>query len=251
MEILVCIKRVPLSGAKFSLTADGRDIDTSRLGFTVSPHEECAVEVAVRLVEQHGGSTTVLSLGVEDAEEQIRDALAVGIDEGILLVTDGEEWDAQATAGAIVDAIAESGKSFDLILFGNESADASGNQVGIRVAHALSRPTLSGLKGVQVSDGVLVGERPAGSVREVFEVSLPAVATVKDGAAIPRYPSVPGRIRAKKKPVHRSTPTRPLSLLAKQSVSVPESVGKQTKILGSGPEGISALVDVFRSIGVI
>lgn len=251
MEVLVCIKRVPLSGARFTLTADEQEIDTSRLGFTVSPHEECAVEVAVQLVEQHGGSSTVLTLGVPDAEEQLRDAMAVGIDQGILLETDGQEWDAQATAAAIVEAVRASGKSFDVILFGNESADAAGNQVGIRVAHALGVPAVTGLKGLKVDGGVLHGERPAGAAREVFEVPLPAVATVKDGVAIPRYPSVPGRIKAKKKPVERSTPARPEPRLAKTRFQVPEAVGKQTRVLGNGPEAAAELVEVFRSIGVI
>ena len=251
MEILVCIKRVPLSGARFTLTSDAQDIDTARLGFTVSPHEECAVEVAVKLVEEHGGSSTVLTLGVPEAEEQIRESLAIGIGEGILLETDGAEWDAQATSAAIVEAIAASGKSFDLIVFGNESADAAGNQVGIRVAAALGLPVITGLKSLAVQDGVVHGERPAGATREVYEVPLPAVVTVKDGVAIPRYPSVPGRIRAKKKPVSHARPTPIEARLRKTGLRVPETVGKQTKVLGTGPEAAAELVEVFRSIGVI
>lgn len=251
MDVLVCIKRVPLSGARFSLTSDGTQIDTSRLGFTVSPHEECAVEVAVKLVEQHGGSSTVLTLGVPESEEQLRDAMAVGVDQGILIETDGSEWDGQSTAAAIANAVRASGRSFDLILFGNESADAAGNQVGIRVAHLLGLPVVTGLKGLQVDGGTLRGERPNGMGREMFELPLPAVATVKDGVAIPRYPSVPGRIKARKKPVERSTPARPPQRLAKVRFEVPESVGKQTKVLGTGAEAAAELVDIFRSIGVI
>src|SRR5882724_4048713 len=118
MDVLVCIKRVPLSGGRFVLTDDQTEIDTRRLGFTVSPHEETAVEVAVRLVEEHGGWSTVLSLGVAESEEQMRDAMATGIDRGILLETDGSEWDAQATAAAIAEAVHADGMAYDLILFG-------------------------------------------------------------------------------------------------------------------------------------
>ena len=105
MNILVCVKRVPATGSKIVLTADSQDIDTRYLGFTISPHEECAVEEAVRIVEAQGGSSTVLTLGPEAAAEQLRDAMALGIDNAILLETDGRDWDAGATAGAIVAAI--------------------------------------------------------------------------------------------------------------------------------------------------
>ena len=104
MNILVCVKRVPLTGGKIVLTDDERAISTRHLGFTISPHEECGCEEAVRLIEQHGGSSTVLTLGPPEAEEQLRDMMAIGIDRAVHLVTDGpEEWDPQATAGAIVD----------------------------------------------------------------------------------------------------------------------------------------------------
>ena len=141
------------------LTDDGQEIDTRFLGFTVSPHEECAAEEAVRLVEAHGGSSAVLTLGPPEAEEQLRDAMAIGIDRGIHLRTGGEEWDGRATAAAIVDVVRAqeaAGEPFDLILFGNESADAGGYQVGIRVAYALGRPVVTGVKQLEV------GGRPRG-----------------------------------------------------------------------------------------
>jgi len=251
MEVLVCVKRVPLSGGRFVLSDDATEIDTRRLGFTMSPHEECAVELAVRLVEAHGGSSTVLSLGVAESAEQMREAMAIGIDRGILLETDGAEWDAQATAGAIADAVRADGTAFDLVLFGNESADAAGSQVGIRVAHLLGRPAVTGLKAVTVAGGRLRGERPVAGGREVFDVPLPAVATVKDGVAIPRYPSVPGRIRAKKKPIQASTPVRAPSALEKRRFTLPAESGKRATILGNGPEAAEAVVEVFRKIGAI
>ena len=170
MRILVCVKRVPLTGGKMVLTADEQALETRHLGFTISPHEECGVEEAVRIVEQHGGSSTVLTLGPAEAEEQLRDTLAIGIDRAIHLVTDGADWDPEATADALVEAIrAEqaAGTDPDLIVFGNESADSGNYQVGIRVAHALGRPCVTGLKGVGVHDGRVRCEREAGSGRDV------------------------------------------------------------------------------------
>src|ERR1700733_1279608 len=148
MHILVCVKRVPLTGGKIVLTDDQRAISTKHLGFTVSPHEECGVEEAVQIVEREGGSVTVLTLGPAEAEEQLRDMMAIGADRAIHLVTDGEEWDAQATASAIVAAIRADEQSYDLILFGNESADAGNYQVPIRVAHALGLPCVTSIKAI-------------------------------------------------------------------------------------------------------
>ncbi len=124
------------------LTADEQAIETKHLGFTISPHEECGVEEAVRIVEAQGGEVVVLTLGPPEAEEQLRDCMALGADRAIHLVSD-EEWDAQATAAAIVEAIRAAEQEeppFDLLVFGNESADAGNYQVGIRVAYALGLP---------------------------------------------------------------------------------------------------------------
>ena len=150
------MKRVPAPGARINITADGQAVDTAFLGFTTSPHEECAVEAAVQLVEQHGGEVTVLTLGPAEAEEQLRYAASVGVTNAVLLATDGSDWDPQRTAQAITSAVREleaTDGPFDLILFGNESADSGGFQVGIRVAHALGRPIVNGAKGISVDDG--------------------------------------------------------------------------------------------------
>ena len=105
VNILVCIKRVPMVGGKIAVTPDAQEIDTRLLGFTVSPHEECAVEEAVRIVERQGGIVSVLTLGPPEAAEQLRDAVAIGAGKLILLETDGREWGPIATAGAIVEAV--------------------------------------------------------------------------------------------------------------------------------------------------
>jgi electron transfer flavoprotein beta subunit len=255
MEILVCVKRVPATGGRIVLTPDGADIDVRFLGFTVSPHEECAVEEAVRIVEAHGGSSAVLTLGPAAAEEQLRDAMAVGVDRAILLETDGRDWDPIATADAIVAAIRAqeaAGRQFDLILFGNESADSGGFQVGIRVAAALGRPCVTGVKSIQHGDGRVVARREATAGGwESFEVPLPAVVSVKEGINLPRYPSIPGRLRAKKKDVERSTPAWHAGGLEKIVLRLPKEEVTAAEIIGRGPEAAPAVVDLLARIGVI
>src|SRR5512143_482955 len=105
MKVLVCIKRVPAVAGRITLTSDGRAIDDKYLGYAIGPHEECAVEEAVRLVEANGGESVVFTLGRAAAIEQRCDEMVIGVNRAIHAVTDGEEWDPQATAGAIVDAI--------------------------------------------------------------------------------------------------------------------------------------------------
>jgi electron transfer flavoprotein beta subunit len=241
MRILCCVKRVPITGGKMVLTADGQALETKHLGFTISPHEECAVEEAVRI----GGEVVVLTLGPAEAEEQLRDCMAIGADRGILLKTNGEEWDAQATAAAIVDVI-RGDEPFDLILFGNESADAAGYQVGIRVAHALGLPVVTGLKKIEMGDGSVRCERDVGGARDVYEAPLPAVLTVLEGLNLPRYPSVPGRLRAKSKPLAVVEPSPRTAELEKLRLRVPEGQGKQAEVL----EDAAQVVAVLQSIGV-
>ena len=265
MRILVCVKRVPLTGGRIVLTEDEQAIETRHLGFTISPHEECGVEEAVRLVEQHGGEVTVLTLGPAEAEEQIRETLAIGADRGILLASDGAEWDPQATASAIlavVEAEQAAGGEYDLIVFGNESADSGNFQVGIRVAHALGRPVVTGLKGLSVEGN---GERAAGASpgspwarceqevpggRDVYLVPLPAVVTVLEGINLPRYPSVPAKLRARQKPIEKSEPQRPEPKLEKLRLVLPPGQGKQAAVLGQGADAAPAVVDVMRELGV-
>lgn len=254
MDVLVCVKRVPVTGGRISLTEDEQDIDTRYLGFTVSPHEECAVEESVRLVEAYGGSSTVLTLGPAAAEEQLRDAMAMGANRAVLLEADGAEWDAGATAAAIARVIGDhrdAGVAYDLLLFGNESADSGGYQVGVRVAHLLDLPSVTGVKQLEILDGTAVARREGPDGFEIFEVRLPAVVTVKEGINLPRYPSIPGRLRAKKAIVERIQPERAKPGLEKLRLRLPQGRDKQAEILGDGAAGVERAVEVLRQIGVM
>src|SRR6201986_1601349 len=252
MRVLVCVKRVPLTGGKINLTDDEQAIQTRHLGFTVSPHEEGGAEEAIRLVEAHGGESVALTLGPAEAEEQLRDLMAIGIDRGVNLLTDGSEWDPQATAAAIVAAVRSEPEPFDLILFGTESADAGNYQVAIRVAYALGLPVVNGIKGIVVQDGdVRRCEREVSGGRDVYEVAMPAVVTVMEGINLPRYPSVPGRMRAKRKPVASSEPAQADAKLKLVRLGLPECSTKQVEGLGTGPEAAPRVVEILQQIGVL
>jgi electron transfer flavoprotein beta subunit len=251
VNILVCVKRVPLTGGKLTLTADQRNLDLRMLGFTVSPHEECAVEEAVRLVGAHGGSTTVLTLGPPEAAEQLRDAMALGIDRALLLDDGGREWDPSTTAAAIVEAIRLDGTRFDLLLFGNEAADTGDYQVGIRVAYALDLPCVTGVKAIAVQNGGLMARREVPAGWEVFEVPLPAVVSVKEGINLPRYPSLPGRIKAKKKEIRRVAPEWRDGGLAKLRLRLPAEAKHTVEILGHGEAAAPKVVDLLQQLGLV
>ncbi|MEP7204110.1 MAG: electron transfer flavoprotein beta subunit/FixA family protein [Ilumatobacteraceae bacterium] len=254
MKILVCVKRVPAPGARISITADGQAIDTAFLGFTMSPHEECAVEEAVQLVERHGGDATVLTLGPAEADEQLRYAASLGVANAVLLPIDGADWDPQRTAAAIAAAIADIEAArgpFDLILFGNESADSGGFQVGVRVAHALGRPIVNGIKGIELQGDTLRARREADVGVEVYEVPMPAVLGVKEGINLPRYPTLKGRLASKKVAVAQVTPSaEPGGQQMVTLLPAAEQVSA-TVILGNGPDAAAAVVDMLQEIGVV
>jgi electron transfer flavoprotein beta subunit len=246
---------VPAPGARINLTADRRAIDARHLSFTVSPHEECGVEEAIRLRESHGGSVTVLTLGPSEAEEQLRYALSVGADQAELIVTDGEEWDPQSTANALAARIKDlelAGGEFELIIFGNESADTGGYQVGIRVAHLLERPIITGIKGLQIENGEVIARREVESGFEVYRLPMPALIAVKEGINLPRYPTLPGRLKAKKAEVANTGPGAAIGGgLQMQLLRNPPEQQTVTKSLGTGAEAAAAVVDLFEELGLL
>jgi len=252
VDILVLVKRVPMVGGKMVLTADGQDVDTRMSGFTVSPHEECAVEEAVQVTERLGGTVTVLTLGPAEAADQLRDMLAPGAHRGVLLETDGREWGPVATAAAIAAAIGELGPAaFPLILAGNEAADTGGYQVGIRLAHALGRPCVTGIKRLEIGGDMLRAWREYGGGQEEFELMLPAVVGVKEGINLPRYPSLPGRLRAKRAQIEVRKPAWQPDGLRKIALRVPTGSAQRARVLGQGADAVPELIRVLGDIGVL
>jgi electron transfer flavoprotein beta subunit len=263
VRILVCVKRVPAPGARITLTADHSAIDVKNLGFTTSPHEECAVEEAIRLVDNHGGEATVLTLGPAEADEQLRYAVSVGIAKAVHVthpsLVGESDWDPQATAAALAEVIASiegADGAFDLILFGNESADSGGFQVGVRVARALGRPIVNGIKAITIGSGpsgaaTVTAQRESTSGFEVYDLPLPAVLGVKEGLNLPRYPTLPGRLKSKKVEVALNVVEPVAGGLVTENFDNAAELVVQTTMLGTGEEAAPAIVDLIERLGLL
>jgi electron transfer flavoprotein beta subunit len=256
MEILVCVKRVPTVGGAITLTPDGRAVDTRMSGFTISPHEECAVEEAVRLVSAHGGAVTVVTLGPAEAEEQLRFCLSLGASKAVLLEAVPvagvvPELGPIATAAALAP-VASAG-AYDLVLLGNEASDTGDYQVGIRLAHLLGRPVTTGIKALDVSaeTSMLTARREYRGVTETFRLPLPAVVTVKEGINLPRYPSLPGRLRAKRAVIERIPVSFAPEGLSMRTLRVPAAPKQSATVLGHGVAAVPELVRVLGELGVL
>ena len=257
MRILCLVKRVPAPGARINITEDEQYVDDKNLGHAISPHEECGVEAAVQLNEAHGGETVVLSMGGAETEEQLRAAISVGIDKMVLVPTDGSPMDPQQTAAALTTAIegleAADG-AFDLIIFGNESADQGGFQVGVRIAHALGRPMVNGIKGLdleEAAEGHIIARREVDAGFEVYELPLPACVGVKEGINLPRYPTMRGRLASKKAELDTAEATAAAGGQAQVKLKSPPEQISETTVLGTGPEAAPAVVDILEELGVL
>lgn len=260
MRILVCVKRVPAVGSRINVTDDGQQVDTAHLGFTTSPHEECAVEEAAQIVERLGGddhTVVVLTLGPEESTEQLRYAASVGGSEFALVLADsGLDWDPQRTAAAITSAVREleaAGGEFDLILFGNESADGGNFQVGTRVAYALSRPMVNGIKGIDVSGNSIVARRETDAGYEVYELEAPCALGVKEGINLPRYPTMKGRLASRKAQIAELDCAEHAAVggQARLCLHRPPERASTTVMLGDSAAAAPAVVDLLDELGVL
>lgn len=253
-NVLVCIKRVPHSSGEVLLSQDAQSVDARHVGFTVSAHEECAVELAVQLAAATGGEATVLSVGHPDATEQLRNAIAVGCSGAVLIEAELEEWgpvDVAAAIAELVHARAAEGTDYDLILLGNDAADTGDFQVGVRLAYALARPVLTGISTCEVQGDRLVARGDGSEGTEIFELPLPAVVTVMEGGVTPKYPSIPGRMKAKRASVDIVTPSIEPVGSGRVRLKLPPTQPSSVEILGEGADAAPAVVDLLVRIGVV
>jgi len=200
VNIVACVKQVPDTEAQIKVKPDGSGIDEGGIKWVMNPYDEFAVEEALRLKEKNGGEVTVVSVGPARAMETIRTALAMGADKGIHIcdaALDGA--DAYATATALAAAI--KGIPCDMILCGQRAIDDDSGQVGAVLAELLGLPQVTIVTKLEFADGKIKVVRPIEGAQLLIESSLPCVVTAQKGLNEPRYASLPGIMKAKKKPV--------------------------------------------------
>jgi electron transfer flavoprotein beta subunit len=253
-NVLVCVKRVPDSSTQVVLTEDAQAVDGRYAGFTMSPHEECAVELAVQITAATGGEAAVVTLGDADAVEQLRSALAVGASAATLVVAEPSTFgpaDVAREIAAVVRAHEVEGNNHDLVLLGNDAADSGDFQVGIRLGYELKRPVVNGAKVVSIDGDTVVAKVDGPEGTETYRVRLPAVVTVREGGVEPRYPSVPGRMKAKKVVIEERTPSAEPTGPKRVKLTLPPPVPSNVQLLGEGAAAAPAVVDLFEELGVL
>lgn len=253
-NVLVCIKRSADITGEVVLTDDGMALDGRYSGYTMSEHELAAVEIAASVAEAGKGTVTVLTLGGDDAVEQLRYALSVGANDAIHIVADAHEYGAKSVAAeiaAVVRAKEVAGSSYDLILLGNDSADAGNFQTGIRLAYALDRPVVTGVQQIDLDGRVARMRVESAEGTETYDVELPAVGCVMEGGTAPRFPSLRGRMRARKARIDTRAPDQKPVGTGALGLRVPPAEPSEVTVLGEGPEAAPAVVDVLRKAGVV
>ncbi|MGG3940481.1 electron transfer flavoprotein subunit beta/FixA family protein [Peribacillus psychrosaccharolyticus] len=199
MNIYVLLKRTFDTEEKISLS--GGKINEDGAEFIINPYDEYAVEEAIQVRDAQGGEVTVISVGTEEAEKQLRTALAMGADKAVLIniEDDIENGDQFTTSKIIAEYLKD--KEADLIIAGNVAIDGGSGQVGPRVAELLEIPYITTITKLEISDGNVSVTRDVEGDSEIIETSLPLLVTAQQGLNEPRYPSLPGIMKAKKKPL--------------------------------------------------
>lgn len=231
MNIICCLKQVPDTEAQIKIASDGKSIVTDDIKWVMNPYDEYGVEEALRLKEKFGGEVTVVGLGPKRVTESIRTALAMGADKGVLISDDALEGsDSLATAKALAAVIKD--LEYGIIFTGQRGVDDDMGVVGAALAEFLNIPHFSVIDKVEVAeDGKSVKvNRPVEGQILIIESNLPALITAQKGLNEPRYASLPGIMKAKKKPLDEKT----LSDLGLDAAEFGESARK-VKILEMTP----------------
>jgi electron transfer flavoprotein beta subunit len=244
MKVAVCIKRVPDTTTKVRIGADGKSIDPAGVEWVISPYDEIALEAAIKLREEgKAEKVTVLCLGPKEATKEVRTALAMGADEGVLLVDGGGERDAPAVAAALAAELNAVGA--ELVLFGWKAIDSDQATVPHLVAAALERPCIGFATKLSVDGTALTIHREIEGGTEVLQASLPCVVTAQKGLAEPRYASLKGIMAAKKKPLAEKPAPAAAASLKTVRLELPPA-RPPGKVVGQGTAAVPELVRLLR-----
>jgi electron transfer flavoprotein beta subunit len=245
VKIAVCIKRVPEMDVKFKIASSGTAIDEAGLKYDMADFDGYAVEAALQMVEKLGaGEVIVISLGPDAVQETLRKALSMGAARAVQLKADSVPFDSFSTASALAAEL--QGGGYDLILFGRMSTDNANGAVGLMVGELLDLPVIHACSKLEIAGGKGTARRELEGGAEFVSFALPAIVTIDEGIARPRYPSLKGIMAAKKKPLD----VRPAQLGDQRLTVVkaelpPERQGG--RIVGEGAAAVPELVRLLQT----
>ena len=245
MKIAVCIKRTPDSESRFRIAASGAAIDETGLKFDIDDFASYAVEAALQLNEKAGGGETVVyALGPDTVQESLRKAMSMGADRAVHLKADAVPADSLAIAKALAAELASGG--YDLVLFGKHAFDSSAGVVGTAVAELLGLPCVTAASELKVENGAGTARRELEGAAEMLTFPLPAVVTIDEGVARPRYPSLKGIMAAKKKPLESKPAQLGTVRVTAQKAELPPE-RPAGRIVGEGVAAIPELVKLLQN----
>lgn len=242
MKILVALKQVPDTETKVNVAADGRSLDPADVKWITSPYDEYALEEAIRLKESKGAEVTVVSLGGDSVKDVLRNALALGADNAVLLRSDAT--DPLAIASALASFIKD--KGFDLLLAGNKGMGGDNSSVGPMAAEFLGWAQANVVVKLEIGEGTFRAEREIEGGTEVVEGSLPAVITAQKGLNEPRYASLKGIMGAKKKTIEELDIAAPAGVTSIAALTLPAARPEGRKLDGDAATQASTLFGLLR-----
>lgn len=242
MKIAVCVSHVPDTAAKINIGSDGKNIDANGVTYVVNPYDEFAIEEALKTKEKLTGETVAISLGGDSNKETLRKALAMGIDNAVLLKDDSYR-DSLSVARALAEEIKTQGA--ELVFCGKQSVDHDNSIVGQLTAEILGYNCISVAVSFSIDGNKIICEREIEGGKEIVETTLPAVVTAQKGLNEPRYASLKGIMAAKKKEIAEKQPAPANNYVEVTAMKKPQ--GKQAgKILGSDASVIPELIRLLR-----
>lgn len=243
VNIIVCLKRVPDTESNIKINADEKSIDGSSLEYIVNPYDEFAVEEAIKITEEKEGEVTVLCLGPADSTKEIRTCLAMGAHKAVHLVDEEEYRDAFSIASILANTIKD--MEYDMIFFGKQGVDLDNGQVGLMVATLLGVPAVSEIVSLDMGDSAVTVKKDIEGGSEIFDVPLPAVFTAQKGLNDPRYASLKGIMKAKKKPIDTPEYENVDSKITFKNLAPPPK-RPPGRIVGEGKEAVPELVRLLK-----
>ena len=243
MKVVVCIKEVPDTEAYIKIGSDQKSRDENNVTFIMNPYDEFAVEEAIKLQEEKGGETMAICIGTERAAETLRSAIAMGIQKAVLVKSDVKHMDSFSAASIFGQTLKE--MEYDLIMMGKETIDDGSTEIGPMLAEMLDLPCVTLINKFKLGDGKVTVERETDSGTEVIEVPLPCVLTTQKGLNEPRYPSLRGKMMAKKAVIEEKEAPSATAKVKIISMEHPPVRG-EGKLVGEGPEAAGELVRLLR-----